>query len=118
MSLGASYHAASFAGCITHAGEWRDSMPDFMVLRNTTAVRTASPFEIGPTTASAPNVPEPQVELHNVPESEAIDIARDPQVVAVAKPMPTTLIKPLEVAGAAATSAWGIAAVKADTSNF
>jgi subtilisin family serine protease len=32
--------------------------------------------------------------------------------------MPTALIKPLEVAGAAATGAWGIAAVKADTSNF
>src|SRR5262249_45913820 len=41
-----------------------------------------------------------------------------PKVHAFAKPMPTGLIKPLEVAGAAATGAWGIAAVKADTSNF
>jgi subtilisin family serine protease len=95
-------------------------MPDYMVLRNAAAVRTVSPFErLGPTAAAAPNVPEPRVEVHNVRENEAIDIARDPQVAAVAKPMPTTLIKPLEVAGAAAASAaWGIAAVKADTSNF
>jgi subtilisin family serine protease len=94
-------------------------MPDFMVLRNAAAVRTSSPFEsFGPAANAAPNAPEPQVEVHNVPESEAIDIARDPQVAAVAKPMPTTLIEPLEVAGAAATSAWGIGAIKADTSNF
>jgi subtilisin family serine protease len=95
-------------------------MPDYMVLRNAAAVRTVSPFErLGPTAAAAPNVPEPRVEVHNVRENEAIDIARDPQVAAVAKPMPTALIKPLEVAGAAAASAaWGIAAVKADTSNF
>jgi subtilisin family serine protease len=94
-------------------------MPDYMVLRNAAAVRTVSPFEsVGPTATTAPSVPEPRVEVHNVRENEAIDIARDPQVAAVAKPMPTALIKPLEVAGAAATGAWGIAAVKADTSNF
>jgi subtilisin family serine protease len=93
-------------------------VPDFMVLRNAAAVRTASPFEsLGPA-AAARNAPEPRVEVHNVPESEAIDLARDPQVAAVAKPMPTSLIEPLEVARTAATSAWGIAAVKADTSNF
>ena len=93
-------------------------MPDYMVLRNAAAVRTVSPFEsVGPTAATAP-VPEPRVEVHNVRENEAIDIARDPQVAAVAKPMPTALIKPLEVARAAATGAWGIAAVKADRSNF
>jgi subtilisin family serine protease len=93
-------------------------MPDFMILRNAAAVRTASPFEsLGPA-ASARNVPEPHVEVHNVAESEAIDMARDPQVAAVAKPMPTSLIEPLELARTAATSAWGIAAVKADTSNF
>jgi Subtilase family len=93
-------------------------MPDFMVLRNAAAVRTASPFEsLGPA-AAARNVPEPRVEVHNVAESEAVDMARDPQVAAVAKPMPTSLIEPLELARTAATSAWGIAAVKADTSNF
>jgi subtilisin family serine protease len=93
-------------------------VPDFMVLRNAAAVRTASPFEsLGPA-AAARNAPEPRVEVHNVQESEAIDLARDPQVAAVAKPMPTSLIEPLEVARTAATSAWGIAAVKADTSNF
>jgi subtilisin family serine protease len=93
-------------------------MPDFMILRNAAAVRTASPFEgLGPA-AAARNVPEPRVEVHNVPESEAIDMARDPQVAAIAKPMPISLIEPLELASAAATSAWGIAAVKADTSNF
>jgi len=52
-------------------------MPDYMVLRNAAAVRTVSPFErLGPTAAAAPNVPEPRVEVHNVRENEAIDIAR------------------------------------------
>src|SRR5262249_23793325 len=93
-------------------------MPDYLVLRNAAAVRTVSPFEsLGPGATAAP-VPEPRVEVFDVPTHEVVDIARDPQVAAVAKPMPTALIKPLEVAGAAATGVWGIAAVKADTSNF
>jgi subtilisin family serine protease len=95
-------------------------MPEFLVLRNAAAVKTASPFEtIGPSATAASGSPEPRVELHNIPTHEAVAIARDPEVAAVAIPMPTTLIKPLEIgAGAAANDAWSIAAVKADVSNF
>jgi subtilisin family serine protease len=94
-------------------------MPNFIVLRNAASVRTGSPFEsFGPAVAAAPAAAEPQVEVHNVSHSAAADLARDPTVAAVAKPMPITLIRPFDVpAAAAAAAAWGIAAVKADTSN-
>lgn len=68
---------------------------------------------------SAAPVPEPRVEVHDVSTNEAVDIARDPTVAAVAIPIDTTLIKPFDIdVGAAADSAWGIAAVKADASTF
>src|SRR4051812_40807487 len=96
------------------------AMPEFIVLRNAGAVRTASPFEsFGPsiTSMGPAGPPEPQIETHDIPLHEAIDLARDPQVSAIAKPMPISLIKPLEVEGStAATTAWGISAVQADTS--
>lgn len=95
-------------------------MADYLVLRNISAARTASPFEtFGAGAAAAPAAPEPRVELHDMSTREASSVARDPEVAAIAIPMPITLIKPLDVqAGAAATSAWGIPAVKADTSSF
>ncbi|MGC2780129.1 MAG: S8 family serine peptidase [Bradyrhizobium sp.] len=97
-------------------------MPDYLVLRNASAVRTASPFEsFGPGAAEAParTAPEPRVEMHDISTREATSIARDPAVAAVAIPMPITLIKPFDVGtGAAATDAWGIPAVKADSSGF
>jgi subtilisin family serine protease len=69
--------------------------------------------------AAAPAAPEPRVEVHDISTREAVSIARDPEVACIAIPMPITLVKPLDVAaGAAATNAWGIPAVKADTSSF
>lgn len=97
-------------------------MPDYLVLRNVSAARISSPFEsfgAGAAAAPAPAPPEPRVEVHDVSTREASSMARDPEVAAVAIPMPIALIKPLDVAaGAAATDAWGIPAVKADTSSF
>src|SRR5262249_1526230 len=94
-------------------------MPNFLILRNSAAIHTASPFE-AMTAAHAlagPAAPAPRVELHDVSRREAAPIARDPQVAAVAIPMPTKLIAPKAVAAAAAAvGAWGIPAVKADTS--
>ena len=93
-------------------------MANFMVLRNAAAIRTTSPFEsFGAEIAAAPAAPVPQVEVHDISSGEAASLARDPQVAAVAIPMPTQLIAPLDVAGAAANNAWGIPAVKADTSS-
>ena len=98
-------------------------MPAFVVLRNRAASRTGSPFEsFGPAATSAlvPTPPEPRVETHDISVREAASISRDPEVAAVAIPMPIALIKPFETPGvaAAAADAWGIAAVKADTSQF
>src|SRR6476620_12238737 len=99
-------------------------MPNFMVLRNAAAIRTVSPLErSGPATReiTPPGPPEPQVEVHDLSTPEAASIARDPEVAAVAIPMPTVLVKPTDcdaATGAAANSAWGIPAVKADTSGF
>lgn len=94
-------------------------MPEYMILRNAANVRTGSPFEsFGPAALAAPGPPEPRVEVHDISTREAADIARAPEVAAVAKPMPIALIRPFDVgAGAAATDAWGIPAVKADSSS-
>jgi subtilisin family serine protease len=92
-------------------------MRRYAVLRNTAARKTASPFEsLGPSIAGAA-VPEPQVEVHSLDTHEVIDVAKDPQVQSVAPIMPIALIKPLEAEVAAANDAWGIAAVKADSSS-
>jgi subtilisin family serine protease len=98
-------------------------MAEFLVLKNATAIRTTSPFEgVGPGTTAAPVAPEPQIEMLDVEPEEARVVAQDPQVAAVAMPMPIALIKPCDLelppGTAAATDAWGIAAVKADTSPF
>src|SRR4051794_24839017 len=96
-------------------------MTEFMVLRNAARIRTTSPFEeLGPVAETVPAAPEVKIEVHNVEPEQASGIANDPQVVAVALPMPTALIKPLDIdAGmAAATDAWGIGAIKADTSTL
>jgi len=95
-------------------------MPNYIVLRNASSVRTGSPFEsFGAAAAAAPAAPEPRVEVHDISTREAANIASSPEVAAVAKPMPIALITPFDVAaGAAATTAWGISAVQADTSSF
>jgi len=96
-------------------------MSEFLVLRNAAARRTASAFDginPGVATTFAQPAPEPQVETHDMSLNEVVSAARDPEVAAVAIPMPIRLIAPLgeEAEAAAAGDAWGIAAVKADTS--
>lgn len=98
-------------------------MAKFIVLKNANRIRTTSPFEeFGPAAAAAPTPPEPRIEVLNVAPEQARLVAQDPQVAAVAIPMPISLIEPcdaeLPVGVAAATDAWGISAVKADTSSF
>jgi subtilisin family serine protease len=97
-------------------------MAGFIVLRNASRTSTRGPLDFGPTPAGAPEAPEPQVEVHDVTPAEAHSMARDRQVAAIAMPMPISLIRPCDAelpAGvAAATDAWGISAVKADTSPF
>jgi subtilisin family serine protease len=62
--------------------------------------------------------PEPRIELERLDARDVHDLARDPEVAAIAPPMPTRLIEPLEAESSAAGDAWGIAAVGADVSLF
>lgn len=62
-------------------------------------------------------VPEPQVEVHALEPQDVVDLSKDPQVRSLAPIMPTRLIHPFEAESAGVGAAWGIGAVKADTSN-
>jgi subtilisin family serine protease len=95
------------------------------VLRDATMASTTEPFQPGgpsraragrPEAALVP--PEPRLETEDLTPSRLRELARDPEVVGIAPVMPTRLIKPVDVAGALAGSAWGVAAVRADVSAF
>lgn len=109
-------------------------MPEVILLRARAPVSTASPleaFSLGVRdVAPAAPPPEPSVEMHDIPRSEVAGLSGDPSVVAVAIPMPTKLIAPIDP-GASANAvgeqgqgaalpgqAWGLAAVKADASSL
>jgi subtilisin family serine protease len=70
--------------------------------------------------------PEPVVELERLDKSDVRELARDPEVAAIAPRMPTRLIEPVKMkkakgagtTAAAAGDAWGIAAVGASGSAF
>ncbi|HRO61531.1 MAG TPA: S8 family serine peptidase [Burkholderiaceae bacterium] len=70
--------------------------------------------------AAAP--PEPKIEIEEVERREIPRITRNADVAAVAPPMPMKLIAPLDAHAAtpaeAGDIAWGVQAVKADTSPF
>ncbi|MGP4103578.1 S8 family peptidase [Nonomuraea sp. KM90] len=97
----------------------------YSVLRDMSGVRTASPFEstrpAGPPPVLAGS--EPHVEVVELSKRELRDVARDPEVRAVAPVMPTALIQPFEEGAdgqastaAAAAATWGVQAVGADVS--
>jgi subtilisin family serine protease len=97
-------------------------MRDYIVLRDVQAAQTSEPFggrrrgrAFGPR-AAAP--PEPRIEVESLDSSDVGDLARDPQVAAIAPPMPTRLIEPMEAQATAAGDSWGISAVGADVSTF
>ena len=100
-------------------------MPELIVLRNLNAFSMASPFDAAGAafeSMPAPSSPLAQVETHDVPMSEALDLSRDPSVAAIAIPMEVKLIEPLQVedvaAGAAAAGpTWGVSAVGAAASS-
>ncbi|HET6561591.1 MAG TPA: S8 family serine peptidase [Marmoricola sp.] len=100
----------------------------YTVLRDLAGARLDEPFGGGgPVSAPRPPGPsEPRVDVAVLTRNEVRDLARDPEVRAVAPVMPTRLIFPVpddEVEGstgapeAAATSTWGVSAVGADTSS-
>lgn len=65
---------------------------------------------------------EPTIEEVNLTPSEEADLSRDPEVHAIASPMPLKLVEPLaSTASTSATSSatsWGVQAVKADISQY
>lgn len=89
-------------------------------------LRAPSPARSGGTTrgATKSGAPEaPQVEVDEMSARRAAELSRKKEVRAVAPVMPMKLIRPLggETAAAAAAAepvAWGVKAVKADTSPF
>jgi subtilisin family serine protease len=87
-------------------------MPTFMVLRD---LARAGSLGSGPIRA----VPEPLVQVFDLPTQEVLEGGRAPEVAAIAVPMPTQLITPLDIrSNRAASGAWGISAVMADESQF
>jgi len=112
-------------------------MREYIVLRDLQGPATTEPFGGGARTRSrgrggglesaaevAP--PELRVETERLDKNDVRDIARDPEVTAIAPPMPTRLIEPVKLKGgrragagaAAAGDAWGVAAVGANVSGF
>jgi subtilisin family serine protease len=90
----------------------------YTVLRKL-STSTSGPFEIraiGPTAEAAEAMDAHQIERHDLDTQDVREMAGAPDVAAVAPVMPVSLIAP--EAGAAQQKAWGIAAVKADTSTF
>jgi subtilisin family serine protease len=68
--------------------------------------------------AAAADLPEPGVDIADLDARDVVEIARDPQVAAVAPVIPISLIAPVESDTVAAENAWGIAAIGADTTPF
>jgi subtilisin family serine protease len=90
-------------------------MDRFVILRKTATVSTARDNTFGPTMASPP---EPRLEVSDLSKGDIRNAVRDPGVEVIARVMPTMLIKPFTVDSVAAiTEAWGVKAVRADTSS-
>lgn len=109
----------------------------YVVLRDLSGARTAGPFEAArpvaafraqtaSLSAAAPGG-EPRIEVAALSKREVRDVARDPEVRAVAPVMPTKLIRPVAGVSAgtreetaaeaeAAKVTWGVQAVGADVS--
>ncbi len=71
--------------------------------------------------ASFPTIVEVDLQQADLTSSETADMSRDPEVVAIADPMPLKLIEPVgnpEPTPAAMGNTWGVEAIRADTSRF
>jgi subtilisin family serine protease len=96
-------------------------MPTYTVLRDLSASVTAGPFETPSPGAGIRFEPagprEARLDREELTKRDLPSLARDPQVMALAPVMPTTLVRPFEVSDAeASTTAWGVTAVGADAS--
>jgi len=93
-------------------------MSKYAVLRDLSRPSTREPWAGGGAALEPAEAPAAaRIDVHQLTKDEVRSVARDPEVRAIAPVMPTRLIEPFEVEpAAAATTAWGITAVGADTS--
>ncbi|GAA5059074.1 subtilisin family serine protease [Thermocatellispora tengchongensis] len=102
----------------------------YCVLRDMSRASTSGPFEAGAGVVGGIGrigevAAEPRVESVVLSKRELRDVARDPEVAAVAPVMPTSLVAPVEAEGDVSGGAeragavtWGVRAVGADVSAF
>ena len=110
---------------------------EFIVLRDLRRTRVGDPFGGAGSFGSA-LAPEPRIDVEQLDRKERNELARDPAVVAITRPMPVQLIRPVPQAEdeppaeppadppaeppadppAAPEPSWGIAAVGADVSTY
>jgi subtilisin family serine protease len=97
-------------------------MEKYIVLRNTQKVGWNNPFEVpvrgAGVGAAAAFPPEPKIETESVDQAGREELLRDPQVAAVTPEIPTRFIEPINKSKAGQGDAWGIGAVRADSSPF
>ena len=94
-------------------------MGEYVVLRRNVVPDVRASVEgIGFRASTAATAP--LVDVHTMHRTEAADLKRDPEVMVVARSMPTRLIDPVAKAAVArgVGDSWGIAAVGADQSPF
>jgi subtilisin family serine protease len=95
-------------------------MGDYVVLRRTVRPELRAGVD-GIGFRATTSATEPMVDVHTLRRSEAADLKRDPEVVVVARSMPTRLIAPFDGDANASGNngmSWGIGAVGADQSAF
>ena len=96
---------------------------DYVVIRSRQPVRrdvTRGGFTFGPAVEEEAGVEGVDIEQPTLDDTERFDVARDPQVRALAAAMPMKLIEPVadEAVEPAAGASWGVEAVKAPQSPF
>ena len=94
-------------------------MGDYVVLRRNVVPDVRTGIEgVGFRASTAATAP--LIDVHSLGRSEAANLKRDPEVMVVARSMPTRLVRPVAVnaANGGAQASWGVAAVGADQSAF
>jgi len=98
----------------------------YIVLRDLRRTPVTGPFgggahDFGASLAAA-GPPQPRIDVEELDPRTRSELGSDPAVVAIARPMPVALIRPLpesdDDVAAAASPSWGIAAVGADRSSL
>src|SRR5262245_2100559 len=94
-------------------------MQRYAILKGRKPISTGGPFDSRMPESTGFQVSVPRIEVNNLRPQDVTEAARDPDTAAIARVMPTKLIKPLDGPdGAAATNTWGIDAVGAAGSTF